>query len=119
MTLGAVESLISQEVGGRFTIRDRTLTITTTVQEVLLSNPERAGYLVLNTGAVRIQFGWSRPLVSPGALPFGANGGGLAVSVREDFVLPIFPAYAVVASGTSTLLVVEITRISGSIERVG
>lgn len=111
--LGAVETIIGQEVGGRFTVREKTVAVGTTVVEILNGNPERAGYVVVNTGGVQVQFGWSRPLGSPDAIPLGANGGGISVNVREDFVLPIFPTFAVTASGSTTVRVVEIIRISG------
>lgn len=117
MSPGAVENLIAAEVGGRFTIRERTVNITTTVVEVFPSNPERASWLMINSGATEVEFGWSANLSAADSIPLAANGGGLSVNVREDFVLPIFQSYARVAVGTSTLRVIEVLRVSGEMPR--
>lgn len=114
---GAIEAIIGAEVGGRFTLRERTVSVTSTVSEILKANPERAGWLIVNTGGTEVQFGWSQKLTAADSIPFGSNGGGASVNVREDFVLPIFPTYAVVSSGSSTLRVIEIVRVSGTLER--
>lgn len=109
---GSVEGLIAAEVGGRFTIRETTTNLSTTVAEIFVNNPERVGWVIINTGGVEAQFGWTRELTAADSIPFGANGGGMSVNVREDFVLPIFPTFARVGSGTGTLRVVQIIRVT-------
>lgn len=110
---GSVEEIIKAEIGGSFTLRPRAVTVTTTPVEILRNNPERVMWLIVNTGDAEVTFGWGLPLVAGSAIPFGGNGGGASVNVREDFILPIFPAFAVVSAGTGTLYITEVFRVSG------
>lgn len=110
---GAVQQLIEAEVGGRFTVRERSVTVPAAAVEILPNNPERAAYLLANTGAVLLQLGWRLPVAAPDAVPIAANGGVLSVTVREDFILPTWNVYGVVAAGNTTVRVVEVIRESG------
>lgn len=110
--VGAVEALIEREVGGRFTVRESTVTVTAASTQIMRADPERTAWAIVNTGAVlaTIGFGASEPATD--TIPLTANGGGMSATVREDFTLPTFPVFGIVLVGTTTIRVVEIMRVS-------
>ena len=109
---GAVEAILEKLVGGRFAVEERTVTVTTTVAELLRNDPERVDWLIVNTGAVELEVGWTRPATGADSIPIAANGGSLTVNINEDFVLPTHSLLASVNAGSTTVKVTTIRRTS-------
>lgn len=109
---GAVEEILGQEVGGRFAVEEFLAPVSTTVAEILRNDPERVGWLLVNTGLVELEIAWLRPATAPSAIFIPPNGGSLTVNVREDFVLPTHSLLGRVAAGTTTAFVTIIRRVS-------
>lgn len=109
---GAVEDLIAKEFGGRVAVEESTLTVIATVGEILRNDPERLGWLLVNTGAVDLEVAWSRPATGADSIPVQAGGGSLSINVREDFVLPTHSLLGRVAAGTTTVRLTLIRRVS-------
>lgn len=110
---GVVAELLLREGGGSFTVRETDLLVSPAASEMLGNNPERVGYTLINTGSPVLQVGWGLPLATPNAIPIQGEGGGIIVGVREDFILPIFPLFGVVAAGLASVHIVEIIRVAG------
>ncbi len=109
---GAVEEIIGREVSGRFAVEESTLTVTATVGEILRNDPERVGWLLVNTGSVDLEAAWTRPATGADSIPIQSNGGSLSVNVREDFVLPTHSLLGRVSAGTTTVRRTIIRRVS-------
>lgn len=109
---GAVEELIARDFGGRVAVEERTLTVTATVGEILRNDPERLGWLLVNTGSVDLEVAWTRPATGVDSIPIQANGGSLSINVREDFVLPTHSLLGRVSAGTTTVRLTLIRRVS-------
>ena len=109
---GAVEQLLEAQVGGTFAVEQLSLTVTTTVGEILRNDPERVGFLLVNTGPQTLEVAWRRPATGVDSIPIAANGGSLSVNVPEDFVLPTHSLLGRVAVATTTVLVTLIRRVS-------
>jgi len=107
----AVETIIAKEVAGPFTTRESVVTVAAAPTQILRQDPERVGWVLINTGAVRCFLGFRESSPSAETLPLQADGGGASANIREDFVLPTFPMFGVVLAGTSTVYVIEIVRV--------
>lgn len=108
---GAVEAIIVNEVAGPFTTRESVVTVAAAPTQILRQDPERVGWVLTNTGGVRVNIGFRESTPSVQTLPLQANGGGASANVREDFVLPTFPVFGAVLAGNSTVHVIEIVRV--------
>lgn len=113
---GAAQLFIEDFVGGFFTVRERTLTLTTTAQEVLRNDPERVGFLIVVTGATTAQFAFGPAPSAAASILIGGSGGSFGANVREDFTMPTHALNGNVAAGTTTLLIIEIIRVSAPAE---
>jgi len=109
---GAAQRFIEQTVGGVFTTREAVVTVTVAATQLLRNDPERVGWVITNTGSTRVNIGFRKSVPSAQTLPLQADGGGVSANVREDFVLPTFSVFGIVAAGTSTVHVIEIVRVS-------
>ncbi len=113
---GAAQLFIEDFVGGFFGVEQRALTLTTTAQEVLRNNPERVGWLIVVTGATTAQLSFGPVPTTAASILIGGSGGTFSANVRDDFTLPTHSLNGNVAAGTTTLLIIEIVRVSAPAE---
>ena len=109
---GAAQQFMEQFFGGFVAVIERTLTLSTTTQEVLRNNPERIGFLIMVTGSVTAQFAFGPVPTAAASILIGGSGGSFRANVREDFTMTTMALNGNVASGTSTLLIIEIVRVN-------
>jgi len=102
--------------GGFVAVVERTLTLTTTTQEVLKNNPERLGFLIVVTGATTAQFAFGPAPTAAASILIGGSGGSFRANVGEDFTMVTMAMNGNVAAGTTTLLIIEIVRTSAPTE---
>lgn len=110
---GATAAIIEAEVKGRFNVIERTVTVGVALTEIFGGNPERVGWLVVNLGTNLVRVGWRQDITGTNGLPLANSGGSLAVNVRDDFILPIFPLHGITALGNSDVRIIEIVRETG------
>ncbi len=109
---GAAQQFMERFFGGFVAVTERTLTLTTTTQEVLRNNPERVGFLIVVTGSTTAQLAFGPAPTAAASILIGGSGGSFRANVREDFTMVTHALNGNVASGTTTLLIVEIARVS-------
>ena len=112
MAKGAAQLFIEQFFGGFVAVIERTLTLSTTTQEVLRNNPERVGFLIVITGSTTAQFAFGPVPTAAASILVGGSGGTFRANVREDFTMPTHALNGNVAAGTSTLFIIEVVRVS-------
>ncbi len=113
---GAAQQFMERFFAGFVAVRERTLTLTTTTQEVLRNNPERVGWLIVVTGATTAQLSFGPVPTAASSILIGGSGGTFSANVRDDFTLPTHSLNGNVAAGTTTLLIIEIVRVSAPAE---
>lgn len=109
---GSVARLIRERVGGIFETVTSTVTVTTTSTRILRQNPERVGYLLINTGNSRVDLSFEQVIVTGESIPLGPGGGSLSVSVEEDFTMSTYPLFGQAITASSTVRIIEIVRVS-------
>lgn len=113
---GAAQLFIEDFVGGFFAVRERALTLTTTTSEVLRNDPERVGWLIVVTGGTIAQFAFGPAPTAAASILIAGSGGTFSANVRDDFTLPTHALNGNVAAGTTTILIVEVVRVSAPAE---
>jgi len=86
-------------------------TVLTTATEILLNNPDRIFWLVVNLSNNNGYVGWSRNVSSTRGMLLAANGGYASASIEEDGELVIYPVFAINLVAQGTYLIVEVERI--------
>lgn len=109
---GAVEEMIAKEISGRFVVESDSITLGVTLGTVLRNDPERASYLIVNTGSVDAQLTWQRPGGLALSVPLVANGGSLSLNWREDLVLVTHELLGTVGAGNTTLMTLSVRRVN-------
>ena len=113
---GAAQQFIERLVGGFFITRESDVTLTTTAAEILRNDPERMGYLIVNTGSVEAQVAFNINVSAARSIRVAISGGTFSANVREDFMLPTVSLYGRTEATTTTLHIVEIIRVSAPVE---
>ena len=109
---GAAETFVAAVVGGFFVTRERDVTLTTVVAEVLRNDPERVGWLVSNTGSVETQVAFNVSVSAARSHRIPSGGGSFSANVREDFTMVAGSLHGRVEAGTTTLHITEIVRVA-------
>ena len=109
---GAAQQFTERFFGGLVAVIERTLTLSVTTQEVLRNNPERVGFLIVVTGSVTAQFAFGPAPSAAASILVGGSGGTFRANVREDFTMTTMALNGNVAATTTTLLIIEVIRVS-------
>lgn len=113
--MGAVSDLVAERLGGAIDVRQSRQVIQTTAEQVLTNDPERLFWIVVNTGSIRAFVGFDRNIDTQNGLIIGPDGGSLSVTIEDDFVMPVFPLFALIPPGgpvSTNLVIVEVRRES-------
>jgi hypothetical protein len=111
--IGAARQFTEQMLGGPIAESENQVSVTTSYTTLCKINGDRVGLVIINLGTVDVFIAISVGVGSTNAIRLGANGGGVAMSVVEDFTLPAREWGAVVVSGTTAnVYVLEVVRFT-------
>ncbi len=108
--LSALEQIIESEYGGGFESQTLSFSTGTASLEVVPNNPNCVETVIVNTGAYDIFVSPVSPASAASGIFLHANGGSLALTVRDDLTLAGHEWYAVSPDGASSLFVVRVSR---------
>lgn len=107
---GAAAEFLRQRYAGELTENETTTTVGTTVSEVVESNPDRLGLLVLNLSNNNVFLAIENNPSATNGIRLGANGGSVAFNVTDDGMIQTRAMFALADGAGSTVYVLELTR---------
>lgn len=109
---GAVQLALEQMMFGKFTTRERVVSVATTAAVLLKNNPERMGYILTNTGNIQITFKISQDVTAGKGIILNQLGDTLSTTFTEDGAFPTHELSAIANASGGELYVLEIMRYS-------
>lgn len=107
---GAAAEFLRERYAGELTERENTTTVGTAVSEVVESNPDRLGLLILNLSNNNIFVSIENNPSATNGIRLGANGGSVAFNVTDDGMIQTRAMSALADGAGSTVYVLELTR---------
>lgn len=107
---GAVQRALELQLFGRFTVRENIVSVGTTAGVLMKNNPERIGYVVVNTGNIQITMGLKRNVAAGIGLIIAAQGDTLSTTYVEDGQFPAYELSAVASSAGGEVMLLEFIR---------
>lgn len=114
-----MQKYIEGLVGGSFNTVITQVTLTAASKQILPNNFERMAAAIINTGSTNISVGLDQSVTTTLGILLGANGGNISVNASQDIVLPGWSWWAIPFSGTPTVTVIEVIRISNPNDKPG
>jgi len=111
-TFGAALEITQILLGGPVVEVESNPTITTSVGTAVEGNGDRVALVIVNQGANDVFIALNSGVSSSNGIRLTANGGSVALSVRDDFTLSSRKWYAVTAAATSAIYVLEYWRFT-------
>lgn len=108
--MGAVELALEQQLFGRFTTIERIESVGNVSETLLNNNPERMGWVIVNTAAQQLTFRPSTVVVSGKGFILVNNGDTCAVTYLEDGQFPTHQLSIIAAAAGGECYVVEFIR---------
>jgi len=112
---GAALEFTEQQLGGPIVENETFVATSTTIGIAIEGNGDRVALIMVNQGTTDLFVGTRPDISSTQAIRLTANGGSVTLTVRDDFTLPTRRWYAIAASATPTLYVLELTRFTRTI----
>lgn len=107
---GAVQKALETRFFGRFTSREQLLSVTTTARVILLNNPERIGFVLVNTGTDNITFATQQDVTLSKGFVLPNAGDTVSVSFLEDGQFSTREFSAIAGGAGGELFVTEFVR---------
>jgi len=107
---GAAAEFLRERYAGELTERENTKTVGTAVSEVVESNPDRLGLLILNLSNNNVFVSIENNPSATNGIRLGANGGSVAFNVTDDGMIQTRAMSALADGAGSTVYVLELTR---------
>lgn len=107
---GAVQRALELQLFGVFTTRETTLTVNADSKVILNNNPERIGFVIVNSGATLITFSLKRDLVSGTGFILPQHGDTVTSSFVEDGQFPTNELSAISDAAGGVLYILEFIR---------
>lgn len=108
--MGAVELALEQQLFGRFTTVERDVAVGASSIMLLKNNPERMGWLIVNTAANQLTFRLERGIVSGTGFLLVNNGDSVTSTYLEDGQFPTHELNVIAALAGGSCYVVEFIR---------
>lgn len=106
----ALHAYIESVVGGAFNVQTSQVTLGAAATRVLQANFERMAAVIINISAVDIYVLMNNGVSSTNGIKLGANGGALTLSANPDLAMVGWDWWAIPASATPTITVIETIR---------
>ena len=108
--IGAVALFLQRELFGSFVTRERVLSVAITAAVLLNNNPERIGYLLVNTGVSSLTLRGNRVITVGQGIVMANAGDTLSVTYVEDGTFPTNELNAIAAVGGGEIFAIEFIR---------
>lgn len=109
---GAVQRALELQLFGRFTTRESTIAVAVNAGVILNNNPERIGYVMINTGAAQITFGLKRDQVDGKGLLLAQQGDTITTNYIEDAQFPTHEISAIAGAVGGEVFITEFIRVN-------
>jgi len=107
---GAVESALMQQLYGRFTVSESTVSVATTSTQILKNNPERVGFVMINSGSYLLTISIRADLELYKGFVLSQRGDTMASLFIEDGILPILDFYGIADTTAGEITIYEFIR---------
>jgi hypothetical protein len=105
--MGRVLEWLQKQYGCLLESNEKTVTLSTTPALVLMGNPDRFEVAIFNLGSSAVFLSMDSDPSTTKGMMIAASGGSLSYNARDDGEMPTRRYYAVAASGTPTIYVLE------------
>lgn len=116
--VGAVALFLERELFGSFVTRESLAVVATTAGVLLRNNPERIGYLLVNTGTTSLTFRLGRVITINEGIVMPNPGDTLSTTYIEDGSFPTRELNAISAISAGEILVIEFIREAAQRENI-
>lgn len=108
--MGAVELALEQQLFGRFTTVERVVSIADASIRLLNNNPERMGWVIVNTAPQQLTFRLQPGVVSGEGFILVNNGDTASTTYLEDGQFPTHEINIIAAAAGGECFVIEFIR---------
>ena len=95
---------------GELTEDESTATIGTTVSQVVGSDPDRLGLLLINLSANTVFIGLENTVSTTNGIRLGANGGSVSFNVTDDGMIQTRNMFAIASGAGSVVYAITLSR---------
>jgi len=98
---------------------ENSVTVSTTPVRVLINNPNRLSAILSNIGSENVFISTNSSVTATSGIQLPADGGVMSTNYYEDFDQVTRNLYAIAASGSTTIHVIESESLAHNIDRPG
>lgn len=107
---GAVQTALEKQFFGRFTSREAVVPVGVTAQVILNNNPERIGWVLVNTGNIQITIRLDRTVSAGQGVIAAQQGDTIASTFIEDGQVPTREWSAIASAAGGEIYLLEFIR---------
>ena len=107
---GAAAEFLRERYAGELTENETTATIGTTFGQVVSSNPDRLGLLIINLSANTVYVSINSDVSATNGIRLGATGGSVSFNVTDDGMLLTRTWYGLATGAGSSIYVLDLSR---------
>ena len=108
---GAALDFIVKEFGGTVEETDETVSVGTTVTDIVGNDPDAVALVLINLGATTVFVAPTNTVATNKGIQLNANGGFMSLIVRDDLILPANAWYGIADTAASDVYVIRIRRL--------
>lgn len=109
---GAVQRALESQLFGKFTTVRRLISVAQTPEVIFKNNPERIGWVMVNTGNIQITFDIIQDVTAGKGLILPAEGDTVSVNYIEDAQYPTHEISAIASAAGGEVYITEFIRVS-------
>ncbi len=107
---GAVQLALERQLFGRFTSHESVIAVPVTPTIIFKNNPERIGWVLVNTGNIQITIRLGRVITSGQGIIAAQQGDTIASNYLEDGQVPTREWSAIASAANGEIFIVEFIR---------
>lgn len=107
---GAAAEFLRTRYAGELSEDETTATVGTTVSQVVGSDPDRLGLLILNLSNNTVFIGIENNVSTTNGIRLGANGGSVAFNVTDDGMIQTRTMFGLATGAGSQIYVLSLSR---------
>ena len=107
---GAAAEFFRTRYAGELSEDETTATVGTTVSQVVGSDPDRLGLLILNISNNTVFIGIENNVSTTNGIRLGANGGSVAFNVTDDGMIQTRTMFGLATGAGSQIYVLSLSR---------
>lgn len=108
---GSVQLALERQLFGRFTSRESVIAVPLTPIIIFKNNPERIGWVLVNTGNIQITIQLGREVVAGKGVIAPAQGDTITTTYIEDAQVPTREWSAVASAAGGEIFIIEMIRV--------